>query len=203
MDEEKAARGNSRAESEGQPQERPQAEPPVVPAKPNAYPVTRDAGWAGAPTSQVARTVAVALLTAVVVLVALFLLWQVRTFVGWFVIALFLAAVLNPVVNWLQQRHRLIKRPLAIALTYVGLVVVLLFVVVIFLPLLVDQINGFIRCQHGGPVPRGPDPIHQGSSQAKRPRRATAEDRRPTLRPQEAAGRGAGERLLGHRTDRH
>jgi predicted PurR-regulated permease PerM len=93
----------------------------------------------------VARTVAVALLTAVVVLVALFLLWQVRTFVGWFVIALFLAAVLNPVVNWLQQRHRLIKRPLAIALTYVGLVVVLLFVVVIFLPLLVDQINGFIR----------------------------------------------------------
>jgi len=37
-----------------------------------------------------------ALLTTAVVLGALFLIWQVRTFVGWFVIALFLAAVLNP-----------------------------------------------------------------------------------------------------------
>jgi hypothetical protein len=36
----------------------------------------------------------VALLNTVVVLVAIFLLWQVRTFIGWFVIALFLAAVL-------------------------------------------------------------------------------------------------------------
>ena len=45
------------------------------------------------------------------VLGAFFLLWQVRTFVGWFVIALFLAAVLNPAVNWLQRRFRLIKRP--------------------------------------------------------------------------------------------
>jgi predicted PurR-regulated permease PerM len=79
------------------------------------------------------------------VLVALFLIWKVRTFVGWFVIALFLAAVLNPAVNWLQRRHRLIKRPIAIALTYLGLVVALLFVVGIFLPLLVDQINGFIK----------------------------------------------------------
>jgi len=80
-----------------------------------------------------------------VVLGALFLLWKVRTFIGWFVIALFLAAVLNPAVNWLQRRHRLIKRPLAIALTYLGLVVVLLFVVGIFLPVLVDQINGLAK----------------------------------------------------------
>jgi predicted PurR-regulated permease PerM len=53
-----------------------------------------------------------------------------------------LAAVLNPAVNWLQRRHRLIKRPIAIGLTYLGVLVVLLFVVGIFLPLLVDQING-------------------------------------------------------------
>jgi predicted PurR-regulated permease PerM len=93
----------------------------------------------------VARTVATALLTAMVVLGALFLIWQVKTFVGWFVIALFLAAVLNPAVNWLQRRHRLMKRPLAIALTYLGLAVALLFVVGIFLPLLVDQVNGLIK----------------------------------------------------------
>jgi hypothetical protein len=41
----------------------------------------------------VVHTVAAALLTTAVVVGALFLLWQVRTFVGWFVIALFLAAV--------------------------------------------------------------------------------------------------------------
>ena len=99
-------------------------------------------GGARASTSQVVRTVAIALLTTAVVLGVLFLLWQVRTFLGWLVISLFLAAVLNPAVNWLQRRHRLIKRPLAIALTYLGLVVALLFVVGIFLPLLVDQING-------------------------------------------------------------
>jgi predicted PurR-regulated permease PerM len=103
----------------------------------------------------VVRTVA-ALLTTAVVLGALFLLWQVRTFVGWFVIALFLAAVLNPAVNWLQRRHRLIKRPLAIGLTYLGLVVTLLFVVGIFLPLLVDQINGLTKFVAAAQAPEGP-----------------------------------------------
>jgi predicted PurR-regulated permease PerM len=89
--------------------------------------------------------------------VAIFLLWQVRTFVGWLVISLFLAAVLNPAVNWLQRRHRLIKRPLAIALTYLGVLVVLLFVVGIFLPLLVDQINGLTKFTNtAAQAPEGP-----------------------------------------------
>ena len=159
MDEEKAARENSQAES----QEQPQARSPVVPAEPSAYPAARDVGWASASTSQVVRTVAAALLTAVVVLAALFLLWKVRTFVGWFVIALFLTAVLNPAVNWLQRRHRLIKRPLAIALIYVGLAAVLLFVVGIFLPLLVDQINGFIRFVNtAAQAPEGPTEYIKG-----------------------------------------
>src|SRR5215212_9819731 len=87
----------------------PQAKPPRVSAGQDSSMPSQDVGWVGAPTSQVVRTVAIALLTAVMVLGALFLLWQVRTFVGWFVIALFLAAVLNPAVNWLQRRHRLIK----------------------------------------------------------------------------------------------
>src|SRR5918994_2663454 len=85
---------------------------------PNGSVPSQDVGWAGASTSQVMRTVAIALLTTALVLGALFLIWQVRTFVGWLVIALFLAAVLDPAVNWLQRRHRLIKRPLAIGLTY-------------------------------------------------------------------------------------
>jgi predicted PurR-regulated permease PerM len=159
MDEEKVTREISQTES----QEQPQARSPVVPAEPSAYPAARDVGWASASTSQVVRTVAAALLTIVVVLAALFLLWKVRTFVGWFVIALFLAAVLNPAVNWLQRRHRLIKRPIAIALTYLGLAVVLLFVVVIFLPLLVDQINGFTRFVNtAAQAPEGPTEYIKG-----------------------------------------
>ena len=110
MDEEKVPQGDS--------QEKPRAKNEASPAQPEVSGPTKVAGWAGAPTSQVVRTVAAALLTTVVVLGALFLLWQVRTFVGWFVIALFLSAVLNPAVNWLQRRHRVIKRPLAIALTW-------------------------------------------------------------------------------------
>ena len=98
-----------------------------------------------------------------VVLGAFFLLWQVRTFVGWFVIALFLAAVLNPAVNWLQRRHRLMKRPLAIGLTYLGVLVALLLVVGIFVPVLVDQINGFIKfVTTAANAPEGPTQYIKG-----------------------------------------
>src|ERR671911_2173213 len=135
----------------------PQAQPETTPTEPNASVPSKDVGWAGASPTQVMRTVAIALLTTAVVLGALFLLWQVRTFVGWFVIALFLAAVLNPAVNWLQRRHRLMKRPLAIALTYLGVVVALLFVVGIFLPLLIDQVNGLINfVAAAAQAPEGP-----------------------------------------------
>jgi predicted PurR-regulated permease PerM len=124
---------------------------------------SQDGGWARASTWQVARTVAVALLTAAVVLGVFLLLWQVRTFIGWFVIALFLAAVLNPAVNWLQRRHRLLKRPLAIGLTYLGVLVALLFVVGIFLPLLLDQINGLIKfVSAAAQAPEGPTEYIRG-----------------------------------------
>jgi predicted PurR-regulated permease PerM len=147
-------------------QAQPQAKPETVPKEPYASVPSTDAGWPRAPTSQVVRTVAVALLTAVVVLGALFLLWQVRTFIAWFVIALFLAAVLNPAVNWLQRRHRLMKRPLAIALTYLGVVVALLFVVGIFLPVLVDQINGLTKfVTAAAQAPEGPTEYIKGIAQ--------------------------------------
>src|SRR5687768_12810721 len=141
----------------------PQAQPETTPTEPNASVPNKDAGWAGASPTQVMRTVAVALLTAAVVLGAFFLLWQVRTFVGWFVIALFLAAVLNPAVNWLQRRHRLMKRPLAIGLTYLALLVALLVVVGIFVPVLTDQINGFIKfATTAANAPEGPTEYIKG-----------------------------------------
>jgi predicted PurR-regulated permease PerM len=137
MKEEKASQRGTGAE--------PKPKPETTPTEAHASVPGQDVGWASASTSEVARTVAIALLTAVLVLGALFLLWKVRTFVSWFVIALFLAAVLNPAVNWLQRRHRLIKRPIAIALTYLGVGVALIFVVGIFVPVLVDQINGLTK----------------------------------------------------------
>src|SRR3954447_14675103 len=139
-----------------------QPRPETTSTAPNAT-MPRQGGWAGASPSQVMRTVAVALLTAAVVLVVIFLLWQVRTFVGWFVIALFLAAVLNPAVNWLQRRHRLMKRPLAIGLTYLGVLVALLLVMGIFVPVLVDQINGFIKfVTTAANAPEGPTQYIKG-----------------------------------------
>ena len=141
----------------------PQAQPETTPTEPNASVPSKDGGWAGASPTQVMRTVAVALLTAAVVLGAFFLLWKVRTFVGWFVIALFLAAVLNPAVNWLQRRHRLMKRPLAIGLTYLGVLVALLLVVGIFVPVLTDQINGFIKfVTTAANAPEGPTEYIKG-----------------------------------------
>ena len=154
---------NPQRNSQAQPQPEPQAQPETTPTQPNATVTRRDAGWAGASPTQVMRTVAVALLIAAVVLGAFFLLWQVRTFVGWFVIALFLAAVLNPAVNWLQRRHRLMKRPLAIGLTYLGVLVALLLVVGIFLPVLTDQINGFIKfVTTAANAPEGPTEYIKG-----------------------------------------
>ena len=155
MNEEEHPQGDSKPE--------PQAQPETAPTEPNASMPSKDAGWAGASPSQVMRTVAVALLTAAVVLGAFFLLWQVRTFVGWLVFALFLAAALNPAVNWLQRRHRRINRPLAIGLTYLALLVALLLVVGIFVPVLVDQINGFIKfVTTAANAPEGPTKYIEG-----------------------------------------
>src|SRR4051812_48965199 len=66
---------------------------PQTQAAEAGLPMPGDPGvtWVRIAPSQVMRTVAIALLTAAVVLGALFLIWQVRTFIGWFVIALFLA----------------------------------------------------------------------------------------------------------------
>jgi predicted PurR-regulated permease PerM len=101
--------------------------------------------WVRVAPSQVVRTIAVALLTAAVVLGGLFLIWQVREFVGWFVIALFLAAVLDPPVNWLQRRHRMVKRSLAIVLAYLGVLVGLVLIAGVFVPLVVQEIGDLIN----------------------------------------------------------
>ena len=158
--------GNKQAKPQTDTRPGPQAEPQTAPAEPNGSVPGTGVVWVSISPSQVMRTVAVALLTAAVVLGALFLLWQIRTFVGWFVAALFLAAMLNPLVNWFQRRHRMIKRPLAIGLTYLGLVVGLLLIVGIFVPVLVDQINSLIKfIGHVANSPQGPQEYIKGLAQ--------------------------------------
>jgi predicted PurR-regulated permease PerM len=105
-------------------------------------PSDEGAVWVRIAPSQVVRTVAVALLTAAVVLGALFLLWQVRTIIGWGILALFLAVVLNPAVDWLQRRG--IGRSIGILLTYLGVVLALLLIVGIFVPVVVGEIRDLI-----------------------------------------------------------
>ena len=99
--------------------------------------------WVRIAPSQVVRTVVVALLATAVVLGALFLLWQVRAIIGWGVLALFLAAVLNPAVNWLERRH--IKRSIGIVLTYLGVVVALVVIAGIFVPVVINEIRELIN----------------------------------------------------------
>jgi predicted PurR-regulated permease PerM len=113
------------------------------PTKPST-PTPSDEGvvWVRFAPSQVVRTIVIALLSAAVVLGALFLLWQVRTIIGWAVLALFLAAVLNPAVNWLERRR--IKRSIGIVLTYLGVVVGLLLIAGIFVPVVVSEIRDLI-----------------------------------------------------------
>jgi predicted PurR-regulated permease PerM len=154
---------NEETETQSGTETEPQPKPETSHKEPNESMPSQDVRWASAPPSQVIRTVATALITAAVVLGAIFLLWQVRTFIGWLVIALFLAAVLNPAVNWLQRRHRLMKRPLAIGLTYLGVLAMLLFVVGIFLPVLVDQINGLVKfVTTAANAPEGPTKYIEG-----------------------------------------
>ena len=75
------------------------AEPQAAPIEPNSSVPSAGVVWVRISPSQVIRTVVIALLTAAVVLGAFFLLWQIRSFIGWFLIAVFLAVVLSPAVN--------------------------------------------------------------------------------------------------------
>lgn len=67
------------------------------------------------------RAVATTVLTAVLVVLALYLVYLLRKPIGWLLIATFLAIALSGPVNFL---HRRMKRGFAIALVYLGLLLV-------------------------------------------------------------------------------
>src|SRR6266508_2858035 len=90
----------------------------------------------------VPRTVGVVILTAAVVMGGLYLLWQARQIIGWCVGGCGNAVALDPAVNRMQRYH--LKRSTAILLVYAALVLVGLGLVALFLPPLVDQIQGLV-----------------------------------------------------------
>src|SRR5687768_1090481 len=91
-----------------------------------------------APDTLSPRAVARTVLTAVLVVLALYLLWLLRTPIGWVLIATFLAVALSGPVNWL---NRYMKRGFAIAIVYLGLLLVPVGIGAIVVPPIVDGAN--------------------------------------------------------------
>jgi predicted PurR-regulated permease PerM len=79
-------------------------------------------------------------LTVVCVVVVLYLLWTLRRPIGWLLAAVFLATALSPPVNWLSRR---MKRGFAIALTYLGLLLVPILLISVIVPPLIGEANNF------------------------------------------------------------
>ena len=84
------------------------------------------------------RAVAVTVLTAVLVVLALYLVYLLRKPIGWLLIATFLAIALSGPVNFLSRR---MKRGFAIALVYLGLMLVPVGIGAIVVPPIINGGN--------------------------------------------------------------
>ena len=91
-----------------------------------------------APNTPSPRAVAITVLTAVLVVLALYLIYLLRKPIGWLLIATFLAIALSGPVNFL---HRRMKRGFAIALVYLGLLLVPVGIGAIVVPPIIDGGN--------------------------------------------------------------
>jgi predicted PurR-regulated permease PerM len=79
-------------------------------------------------------------LTVICVVVTLYVLWTLRKPIGWLLAAIFLATALSPPVNWLSRR---MKRGFAIAVTYLGLLLVPILLIALIVPPLISEANNF------------------------------------------------------------
>jgi predicted PurR-regulated permease PerM len=79
-------------------------------------------------------------LTVVCVVVTLYLLWTLRRPIGWLLTAVFLATALSPPVNYLS---RSMKRGFAIAITYLGLLLIPILLISLIVPPLISEANNF------------------------------------------------------------
>jgi predicted PurR-regulated permease PerM len=91
-----------------------------------------------APDTPSSRTVARTVFTAVLVVLALYLLWLLRQPIGWLLTATFLAIALSGPVNYL---NRYMKRGFAIAFVYLGLLLIPVGIGAIVVPPIVNGAN--------------------------------------------------------------
>jgi predicted PurR-regulated permease PerM len=89
------------------------------------------------------RDVLRVVLTVVLVAMALYLIYLLRTPLTWIFIAGFLAIALSGPVNWLHRRTG--KRGISIAIVYIGLILVPVFLAAILVPPIVEQLNNLIN----------------------------------------------------------
>ena len=79
-------------------------------------------------------------LVVVCVAIALYLLYLLKKPISWLLISVFLAVALSPPVNYLSRRMR---RGLAIAVTYCGLLLVPILLIALIVPPLITEANDF------------------------------------------------------------
>ena len=86
------------------------------------------------------RNIVRVVLVIVGVAIVLYLLWLLRRPISWLLISIFLAVALSPLVNRLARR---MKRGLAIAVVYVGLLLVPILLIALIVPPLITEANNF------------------------------------------------------------
>src|SRR5215208_4645209 len=106
------------------------------------------------------RAIVRIVLIIVCVAIVLYLLWLLRKPISWLLIAAFLAVALSPPVNWLNRR---MKRGLAIALVYLGLLLVPVLLIALIVPPLITEANNF-----ADNVPRYADDVTEYVQKNKR-----------------------------------
>ena len=95
-----------------------------------------------------ATTILAVLGIAIAVAVLLQVVWIARQVIVWILIALFLTLALNPAVDWFQ-RHGVARRGLATGLTFILALGVIAALGALFIPTLVNEVNGFAQALPG------------------------------------------------------
>ena len=95
-----------------------------------------------------ATTILAVLGIAIAVALLLEIIWIAREVLTWILIAVFLALALNPAVSWFQE-HGIKRRGLAAGLTFLLVFIGLAALGALFIPTLVDEVNGFANALPG------------------------------------------------------
>jgi predicted PurR-regulated permease PerM len=107
-----------------------------------------------------ARVIVRIVLVVVCVAIVLYMLWLLRKPISWLLIAIFLAVALSPPVNALSRHMR---RGFAIAITYLGLLLVPVLLIALIVPPLITEANNF-----ADNVPRYADDVTEYVQKNKR-----------------------------------